>query len=79
MRRSSVSISSNIAEGNDRNSSWDFKRFLQIALGSCAELETQLEISFLLWYIDAEIKENTNQGIEEVRKMISWLIWKLKT
>ena len=44
MRRSAVSISSNIAEGYRRNSKPDFKRFLNISLGSAAELETQLII-----------------------------------
>lgn len=45
MRRASVSIPSNIAEGSSRNSNKDFKRFLGYSMGSAYELETQLEIS----------------------------------
>lgn len=45
MRRSSVSIPSNIAEGSKRRTKKDFEHFLSIALGSAAELETQLIIS----------------------------------
>ncbi len=52
MRRSAISIPSNIAEGFKRSHKKEYKRYLTIALGSCAELETQTEIAFELEYID---------------------------
>src|ERR1035437_1733915 len=45
MRRATVSIPSNIAEGRNRGTRKDFCNFLRIALGSCAELSTQIEIA----------------------------------
>ncbi len=56
MRRSAVSIPSNIAEGQARNSTRDFLRFLSIALGSLAELETQLELAIRLRYGSVEVE-----------------------
>ena len=54
MQRAVVSIPSNIAEGNDRNSSKEFSQFLRIARGSLAELETQIIISEKLEYTGKE-------------------------
>ena len=51
IRRAAVSIPSNIAEGQFRNSSREFKQFLAIALGSAAELETQLIIANKVNYL----------------------------
>src|SRR6476620_10714704 len=55
IRRCAVSIPSNIAEGYGRNSTADYKRFLQIAVGSLFELQTQIEIAFNLNYISKNI------------------------
>src|SRR5215216_3360360 len=55
MRRCAVSIPSNIAEGYGRNSTGDYKRFLQVAVGSLYELQTQIEIAFNLDYISKNI------------------------
>jgi four helix bundle protein len=54
MRRCSVSVSSNIAEGAGRNSDNEFRHFLHISFGSCPELETQLLISQQLGYISSD-------------------------
>lgn len=51
LRRCSVSIPSNIAEGYGRNSTADYKRFLQIAVGSLYELQTQVQIALNLAYV----------------------------
>lgn len=52
IRRSSVSIPSNIAEGFRRRYAKEHKQFLSVALGSCAELETQIIIAKELSYIN---------------------------
>jgi len=54
MRRAAVSIPSNIAEGASRKSNLEFSRFIEIALGSSFELETQLTISKKRKYITGE-------------------------
>lgn len=59
MKRSAISIPSNIAEGHGRNSSKDFSRFIFIAQGSKAELETQIEICVRLDYLtEQQIKKS---------------------
>lgn len=77
IKRCSVSIPSNIAEWNDRNSQKEFKRFLFISKWTCAELETQLILAFKLWYIDKSDYDKFIFDIIEIRKMLSSLISKL--
>ena len=78
MRRSVVSIASNIAEGQARDSKKDFIRFLSIAQGSKAELETQIEICRRLKYIpDNELQKSENLA-SETGKMLRNLIRKLQ-
>lgn len=72
IRRCAISIPSNLAEGCARPSSKDTSRFIDIALGSVAELETQLIISQNLGYIN-----NLNELLENLNK-ISALIYGLK-
>ncbi len=74
MRRSSVSVPSNIAEGQGRQHTGEFKQFLHIALGSAAEVDTQTVIAFELEYITKEESERIEAMILEIRKMIYGLI-----
>jgi len=72
IRRSAISIPSNIAEGAARNSDKEFKQFLYIALGSAAEVETQLIIAEKLGFMDsADVFQN---DISDIRKMLTGLI-----
>jgi four helix bundle protein len=74
IRRSAVSISSNIAEGAGRRSHKEFRQFLDVATGSCYELETQLTISKNLGYIDQELFQTLKKSLIEIQKMIYALI-----
>ncbi|OGY59767.1 MAG: four helix bundle protein [Candidatus Colwellbacteria bacterium RIFCSPLOWO2_01_FULL_48_10] len=77
MRRSTVSIPSNIAEGHMRNTNKDFGQFLAIAQGSCAELETQIIIAHSLNYIDKDKNQRLVSEVDEIAKMLSSLRSKL--
>ncbi len=78
IKRSSISIPSNIAEGYGRNYTKDYSRFLQIARGSLFEFQTQIEIAINLRFTKREdLKEIFNLSIE-VEKMLNTLIKKLK-
>ena len=71
LRRASVSIPSNIAEGSSRNSNKDFARFLEIAIGSAYEIETQLLIALDLGFIKNDELDKLLIEISEIIKMIS--------
>ncbi|HMI07367.1 MAG TPA: four helix bundle protein [Flavobacterium sp.] len=71
LRRASVSIPSNIAEGSARNTNKDFCRFLDIALGSAYEVETQLLIAGDLNFISEEKTEITTNQLHIIIKMIT--------
>ena len=73
LQRSAVSLPSNIAEGHGRNSSKEFHRFLGIALGSLAELETQLILAQHLKYMtEEELMPSLSNG-DEIGKMLKGL------
>jgi four helix bundle protein len=69
IRRSAVSISSNISEGAGRNSNKEFLHFLGIANGSANELQSQLIIANKLNLIPNKIQESLLKEIEEIQKM----------
>lgn len=71
LRRASVSIPSNIAEGSSRASNKELFRFLEIAIGSAYEIETQLLISNDLKFLEFETLESLLNELEEIIKMIS--------
>ena len=79
LRRSAVSIPSNIAEGFARLHNREYRNFLYISLGSCAELTTQIIIASRLRYIEKIKADTLLNGIEEISKMTMSLIKKLNT
>ncbi len=79
IRRCSVSIPSNIAEGYGRNSTNDYLRFLQIASGALYELQTQLEICLNLKYLSKDIFEEIYEQSREIERMLGSLMRKLGT
>lgn len=71
MRRAAVSIPSNIAEGSNRRHQKEYSQFLNVAFGSCSELETQLEISCELKYISKIILRELLDALNEIEKMLN--------
>jgi four helix bundle protein len=74
MRRASVSIPSNIAEGYGREQRGHIINFLRIAMGSCRELETQLKLSVRLKFCNEEVSSTSRVQCDEVGKMLRGLI-----
>jgi len=74
IQRASVSIMNNIAEGFERGSDADFKRFLYIAKGSCGEVRSMLYIAKELQYIHVDKFTNLHNKSLEISKTISGLI-----
>ena len=70
MRRSSSSIPTNIAEGCGRNSNPQLANFLQIATGSCSELQYQIILSKDLSYINEQVFSELHTDAVDIRKMI---------
>ena len=79
LKRASISIPSNIAEGSSRNSNKDFIRFLRIAIGSAYEIETQLLIAHDLNFLANTQLQVLTKELEEIIKMISKFIKTLST
>ncbi|MGY0425371.1 MAG: four helix bundle protein [Polaribacter sp.] len=74
IRRASVSISSNIAEGFERQTTKEFIRFLYIAKASAGEVRSQLYLAFDIKYINKNEFEELKLKINEVSKLISGLL-----
>ena len=74
MRRASVSICTNIAEGAGRRGDREFRRFLDFAMGSTFELECEVILSRDLAFITETSKDATLAAIDEVRRMLLGLI-----
>jgi four helix bundle protein len=73
IRRSAVSIPSNIAEGHERNSRGEFLQFLGHARGSLAELETQIKLAARLSYLSPEKYESLRNSMSEVGRLLNGL------
>lgn len=78
LRRASVSIPSNVAEGNSRGQTKDFIRFLSIARGSVAEVETQLIIAEKRGYIQRKALDRMMSMLDEESRMLAGLRRSLK-
>jgi four helix bundle protein len=70
IRRCAVSIPSNIAEGTSRSTDKHFKQYLETALGSAFEWETQLIIAFEIEYISKETFEHLENKIQHIQNQI---------
>jgi four helix bundle protein len=77
MRRSAISIPSNIAEGFKRYHNKEYKQFLFVTLGSCAELETQVTIAKELKYATVEKEVALLEKLDHLGRMITNLLKKL--
>jgi four helix bundle protein len=78
MRRSAISIPSNIAEGFVRNHSKEYIQFLYISLGSCAELDTQIFIAHKRNYLTSETFKELSEDINHESRMLVSMINSVK-
>jgi four helix bundle protein len=77
LRRCAISVPSNVAEGFRRYHNKEYRQFLHIALGSCAELETQVTLARELKYIDGDAEGELLEKTDHLCRMISNLLKKL--
>jgi four helix bundle protein len=78
VKRSAVSIPSNIAEGFGRTGTKDYLRFLNIALSSLFELQTQLEIAYNLKFLKESNFNKLYENTREIERMLTSFIRKIK-
>ena len=79
IQRAAISISNNIAEGFDRHTDKELRRYLFIAKGSCAETKSMLYIALELSYIDQDQFKNLYELTTEISKLLTVFIKKLTT
>jgi four helix bundle protein len=79
IRRASVSVMSNIAEGFERGTDKEFQRFLYMAKGSAGEVRSQLVVAHELGYVSAKDFADLKDQAEEVSKALSGFITYLST
>ena len=77
MRRAAVLIPSNVAEGFNRRHNKEYRQFLYVSLGSCAEIETQIEVSKELKYLTSEKSQIVLEKLDHESRMLQNLIKKL--
>ncbi len=78
LRRAALSIPSNIAEGAGKSGTGDFRRFLDIALGSASETHYQLLVARDLQLIENEVYDELSTRVVEVRRMLVGLLKRVK-
>jgi four helix bundle protein len=74
MRRASLSIPLNIAEGSRKSTDKDFRSFLHIAYGSCAELEVQVMYAKDFNYISTEVADSLLESTTQISRMLNAFI-----
>jgi four helix bundle protein len=77
MRRSAIMIATNIAGGYNRKNNGDYKQFISFALGSCAELETQIEIASALGMLGEDIATGLYEKLDHECRMLRNLAKKI--
>lgn len=78
IRRAAISVPANIAEGFGRNTTGELKQFIGIAKGSLSEVETLIEISYNLSYINNDSKSNLTDTVSKIFRMLVALKASLK-
>ena len=74
LRRAAISVPSNLAEGDERDTDREAVRFFYIAKGSVAELRTQLQIAFEIGYLERDVFERLDDECLQISRMIGALI-----
>ena len=79
LRRAAISVCSNLSEGSSRYSRMEKKRFYEISRSSLVEIDTQLELSLMLEYLQLKQIEHVEKTIESVFRMLSRMINNLRS